>query len=526
MSNVNVNFFGGHANHFPIKISSHTSEESFEIVCRHEKNSIAKESSISIAKESSIPFLNISIGTPPSSSSPSSKENDNSPGKHLDPLLKNLTDSNIMEDVKLWTKPLTDSLSEATESMHSSWIKITSPNSLVKVAEPRRSMVELETYTTEASSPLSDYLLSPQGGAVGLKNLGNTCFLNAVVQCLAHVLPFVEDMLFNLEQPERAQEDEGGQGSASDNQELVASFKVLLGHVWSGSRRDFLEPGTLLKVLKSDKRSAVLFNHKQQDAHECLCILLDVLHQDTNGLLHGEEGGRHHPLRPSLEAQAEAAHEEWVDVTHEQASSPDKSPREEESLTQIHSVVSKHMGGRYTSEVRCMSCGFSTKKHETFFSLSLPLPPPRISRTNQITLEECMQLLETEETGLPWTCERCKARNASKRLHVASFPSVLVLHLERFGFRGGRRYKRNDDISFPRTLQVRRQDGSAAIFHLLAWTEHLGAEESSGHYVACAVHPDGVFRRFDDVRVQKLPSPLKPILVSPYVYILFYQQSC
>ncbi|EKX47732.1 hypothetical protein GUITHDRAFT_137129 [Guillardia theta CCMP2712] len=454
MSNVNVNFFGGHANHFPIKISSHTSEESFEIVCRHEKNSIAKESSISIAKESSIPFLNISIGTPPSSSSPSSKENDNSPGKHLDPLLKNLTDSNIMEDVKLWTKPLTDSLSEATESMHSSWIKITSPNSLVKVAEPRRSMVELETYTTEASSPLSDYLLSPQGGAVGLKNLGNTCFLNAVVQCLAHVLPFVEDMLFNLEQPERAQEDEGGQGSASDNQELVASFKVLLGHVWSGSRRDFLEPGTLLKVLKSDKRSAVLFNHKQQDAHECLCILLDVLHQDTNGLLHGEEGGRHHPLRPSLEAQAEAAHEEWVDVTHEQASSPDKSPREEESLTQIHSVVSKHMGGRYTSEVRCMSCGFSTK----------------------ITLEECMQLLETEETGLPWTCERCKARNASKRLHVASFPSVLVLHLERFGFRGG-------------------QDGSAAIFHLLAWTEHLGAEESSGHYVACAVHPDGVFRR-------------------------------
>eukprot|EP00960_Hanusia_phi_P067197 766570-Hanusia_phi.AAC.2 len=31
--------------------------------------------------------------------------------------------------------------------------------------------------------------------------------------------------------------------------------------------------------------------------------------------------------------------------------------------------------------------------------------------------------------------------------------------------------------------------------------------------------------RYDDVKVEKLPSPLKPILISPNVYILFYQQS-
>ena len=37
--------------------------------------------------------------------------------------------------------------------------------------------------------------------------------------------------------------------------------------------------------------------------------------------------------------------------------------------------------------------------------------------------------------------------------------------------------------------------GLAERFELFAWSEHLGNDDSSGHYVAIARHTDGGFRR-------------------------------
>jgi hypothetical protein len=54
----------------------------------------------------------------------------------------------------------------------------------------------LETYSTQASSGRGHTPGTPAApGAVGLDNLGNTCYMNSMLQCLSHVQPLTQYFL-------------------------------------------------------------------------------------------------------------------------------------------------------------------------------------------------------------------------------------------------------------------------------------------------------------------------------------------
>ena len=439
--------------------------------------------------------------------------------------------------------------------------------------------------------------LPPQGGLVGLVNLGNTCFLNSIVQCLVHAVPLAACIVFSLEDlpspkpctdrppPTNPAADEALEAEKdAAGREVLRAFKTLCGHVWSGEHTGALQARSLLEALRKDKRSSSLFNHRQQDAHECLCVLLDALHTDTNGALltgvggGGISGGRlSRPPRPAhagTEPKGSDADAEWVEVKETDVLSPesptleccgglgepgecveahargwgseanearaltrarsDSTPSEE--AMDLHSVVSKFMAGRQTSSVKCKACGYSTFNHENFFSMSVPIPARRAQQAfnSHVRLEECMQLFECEEAMQTWSCDRCQRSQATKRIWVSSHPKILILHLERFGYTPatGRRYKRDDAVVIPTALT--RQDcasdgssGGPVVYDLFAWTDHHGSDDSCGHYTAHARHfHRGAWYKFDDARVSPVSAMDAPrgAFVSQSAYVLFYER--
>jgi len=193
---------------------------------------------------------------------------------------------------------------------------------------------------------------------VGLQNLGNTCYMNSMLQCLAASQPLVEYFTTGTWESQLNPENIlGAQGR------LARAFSVLMWQLVHGFS-PVVSPKPLL--VEMAKFNSQFEGHEQHDAHEWVTSLLDGLHEDVNLVL----------SKPIVEDRdsngrpdAVVANEAWRAHT-----------------SRNESLVVDRFCGQLKRTVQCPDCGKVSVTFDPYFHLSLPLRPPRTAGERSFNL--------------------------------------------------------------------------------------------------------------------------------------------
>ncbi len=179
-------------------------------------------------------------------------------------------------------------------------------------------------------------------GLVGLRNMSNTCYMNAALQCLSNCLELTKYFLLDRHkkvlsslQPPVAK----GRG------ELACRYAELIDALWRETKEK-VAPEGLKDCL--DRKTSQFRGHEQQDSQEFVLCLLDALHEDLNR------------AKTSLSSQRMddgAGSDQWTLY------------REKND-----SVIIDLFCGQLRSDIYCPQCKLSVAAYDPFTVISVPVP--------------------------------------------------------------------------------------------------------------------------------------------------------
>ncbi|KAI6232416.1 Ubiquitin carboxyl-terminal hydrolase 33 [Aphelenchoides besseyi] len=411
----------------------------------------------------------------------------------------------------------------------------------------------------------------------GLPNLGNTCFFNAVLQCLINTPQFT----YYLETVGKNEELRLTQDSVvticDKKVELeAATFKLEpmrmpFIEVFRNFIREFhcgrsLNPRPVLDQIA--RRTPRFRGYQQQDAHELLRYLLDGLRNEE------------------LERFKKGIANELAQDTSEET----KRKIQAYLYAIGQPCLDRVFAGTWLQHIKCLTCQHLSHTNETFHDISLSIPTQeqvekmkeaieefdssaitdadsstyeasyrswlagfanrwffqpwfswlinfyRYMFSESITIDDCLRAFfasdHLREDNM-YKCEKCdKLRNGIKQCRIKTLPEILCIHLKRFRHDHMYNTKISTRISFPlHDLDLSPymtidddETPESTTYDLSAVVSHRGSSVDFGHYVAyCYNQHDDTWYEFDDSYVRTVS---EAEVQAAEAYLLFYQRRC
>ena len=303
-------------------------------------------------------------------------------------------------------------------------------------------------------------LFSKKGyGKVGLKNIGNNCYINSALQILKNIPKFTLNLI-----------------RLDKNDSFLDSFKELLINICSSENTVF-SPNRFKSLL--GKENNKFEGIQQYDSTIFYISLLNIIHKKINN----------------------AKKEEYIKYDKKAFENEDITKQFQEwkksFLSRNKSFIFKNFYIFYVNKMKCTSCN---KETHTFQSANFFDFPIVSKKKNVENLEECFynfQEINDLTNKDNFNCSNCNELTLNIQFIILELPPILMINLKRVG--ENQSYYHDIEIPFELEMdKIIKNSNITSIYELRGFIKHDGTERAGHNYAFCKNMFDEKWYEYND----------------------------
>ena len=319
----------------------------------------------------------------------------------------------------------------------------------------------------------------------GLLNLGLSCYMNSLLQCLYYIPELREYFIENKE---------------SFNEKPICKALSEIMNKLKNDDSEFIIPNNFRNEIR--KINKLFSEDKPSDVKDLFVNLIDSLIEELNS--------------------EKKANMEYENNDYNEDDSFDKKKlflnlqKENDN-----NIINELFGGYYLTTIKCKETKFYTIQNESFIIFDLN----KIYVTNKnLDFYSCFDYLVKPKFS-SYYCPKCKkVHEAESTESIYKLPKILAIVLERGK---SKKFKGKFQISSEilvllNYIDEKKYSDDKTLYQLVSLSTHSGSSSANGHYTACCMADNGKYYYFNDHNVKE--KELKELYENE-PYILFYMKT-
>ena len=357
-----------------------------------------------------------------------------------------------------------------------------------------------------ASAPkirASNIILMSKTNANGLANIGATCYMNATLQCLAHIQRLTHYLL-NSETKKKISSDK-------IKYKLTSAYLTVLENLWQNKNIKYYSPNQFKDVIS--EMNSLFAGIQANDSKDLILFLLETMHNELN--LENKNIN-------NINNQDNYVDDIQAQYNYEMALKNFSNYFKEK----YNSIISSLFYGMFNSITCCQNCNVVLNNVQCYNILIFPLQKVKeykMKMDNIVDLYECFDYNQRPDliSGKSFYCNNCRTMvdnvNTTKLLYC---PKILVINFNR-----GKGLEFDVKINFPEYIDIINyvyyKDNSPTFYELVGIVTHFGPSSMGGHFIAfCKSFGNQQWYKYNDAIVD--PSSFEEAKNTGVPYILFY----